>query len=127
MRRAVLILTLAAVLGTAAGACADVATQVSDGVEQLRGEAPELSDRARYCLALTRVATAIESGSPTTAQDAAEELLAQTPDDLTAEAQAVVDELRRVLADSGADLRDAELRAAIDQLGARSLERCEPS
>lgn len=127
MRRAVLVLVLAAVLGTAAGACADVRTEVSDGVEQLRGETQELSDRARFCLAITRLATAIESGSPATAQEAAEELLAQVPDDLTTEAQAVVDELRRVHADDDADLRDVELREAIDQLRAGTLERCEPS
>jgi hypothetical protein len=127
MRRAAVVLILTAVLAAAAGACADVRSQVSDGVEQLRGETQELSDRARFCLAVTRVATAIESGSPATAQEAAEELLAQAPDDLAADTQAVVTELRRVLADDEADLRDAELRAAIDRLSARTLELCDPS
>ena len=127
MRRAVILLILAAVLGTAAGACADVRTQVRGGLAELRGELPELTDRDRFCLATTRVVTAIESGSPVTAQEAAEELLAQAPDDLTTDAQAVVDQLRRVLDDDSADLRDAELREAIDHLRARTFERCEPS
>ena len=126
MRRTVIVLVLAAVLSTAVGACADVRTQVGDGVEQLRGDSQELSDRARFCLAITRVATAIESGSPATAQEAAEELLAQAPDDLSSQAQAVVTELRRVLADDGADLRDAELGEAVDQLRATTLDLCEP-
>jgi hypothetical protein len=103
------------------------AARSSDGVEQLRGETGGAQRRARFCLAVTRVATAIESGSPATAQEAAEELLAQAPDDLAADTQAVVTELRRVLADDEADLRDAELRAAIDRLSARTLELCDPS
>jgi len=127
MRRAVIVLALAAVLSTAVGACTDVRSQVGDGVEQVRGDSQELSDRARFCLAITRVATAIESGSPVTAQEAAEELLAQAPEDLASEAQAVVTELRRALADDGGDLRDAELREAIDQLRATTLELCGPS
>ena len=126
MRRTVIVLVLAAVLSTAVGACADVRTQVGEGVERLRDDSQELSDRARFCLAITRVTTAIESGSPATAQEAAEELLAQAPDDLTSQAQAVVTELRRVLADDRADLRDAELGEAIDQLRATTRDLCEP-
>ena len=127
MPRAVVVLILTAVLATAVGACADVRSQVGDEVEQLRDGTQELSDRARFCLAVTRVTTAIESGSPATAQEAAEELLAQAPDDLTAEAQAVVTELRRVVADDGTDLRDAELGDAIERLRARTLALCDPS
>ena len=122
-RRCVLVLVLAAVLTAAVGGCADV----GDRVDRLRSDTQELTDRARFCLAITRAATAIESGSPATAQEAAEEVLAQAPEELADEARAVVDELRRVQGDDGADLRDAELRAAAERLRTRTLELCDPT
>ena len=121
MRRPVLVLVLTAVVATAVIGCAGV----GDRVDQLRSETQELTDRARFCLAITRAATAIESGSPATAQEAADEVLAQAPEELTAEARAVVDELRRVM-DDDADLRDDELRAAAERLRARTLQLCDP-
>lgn len=123
MRRCVLVLVLAAVVTAAVSGCADV----GDRVERVRNETQELTERARFCLAITRAATAIESGSPATAAEAAEEVLAQAPEELTAQARSVVDELRRVVADEDADLRDADLRQAAERLRARTLELCDPN
>lgn len=115
------VLILTAVMATALVGCADAEEQQ---VEQFREQAEELTGRARFCLAVTRAATAIESGSPATAREAAEEALAQAPEELATEARAVVDELRRVLADDGTDLRDPDLRQAAEQLRERAAQPC---
>lgn len=96
-----------------------------DGLDTARSTLEDLSDDARFCLAVTRAVTAIESGSPATAEEAAEEVLAQAPDELTEEARGVVDELRRVR-DGDADLRGAGLSAAVDQLREAAAPRCDP-
>lgn len=107
--------------------CAGVPGPVGDRVDQLVGDARELTDRARFCLAITRAANAIESGSPTTAQEAAEEVRAQVPDELTAEADRVIEELRRAFEDGDPELRSEELRTAAEALRERTLELCDPS
>lgn len=111
---------LTAVMATVLVGCADAEQQVGE----LRDEAQELTDRARFCLAVTRTNTAIESGSPATAREAAEEVLAQAPDELITEARTVVEELRRVLDGEDADLRDPDLQAAAGQLRERTAQRC---
>ena len=120
MRGSMFVLVLTAVMTTVLAGCADAEQQVG----QFREQDQELTDRARFCLAVTRVATAIESGSPATAREAAEEVLAQAPEELSTEARTVVEELRRVLAEDDADLRDPDLQDAADRLRDRSEERC---
>lgn len=120
MRGSMLVLVLTAVMATALVGCADAEEQV----DRFRAQAEELTDRARFCLSVTRAATAIESGSPATAREAAEEVLAQAPDELMTEARTVAEELRRVLAEDDADLRDPELQAAAEQLRERTAQLC---
>lgn len=115
-----LVLLLTTVMATVLLGCADAEQQAG----RFREQAEELTDDARFCLAVTRATTAVESGSPTTAREAAEEVLAQAPDELATEARTVVDELRRVLADDDPDLRDPDLRAAAERLRERSAQRC---
>ena len=107
---------LTAALAIGLVGCADVERQAG----ALREPAEELTDQARFCLAVTRTATAIESGSPATAREAAEEVLAQAPEELATEARTVVEELRRVLAEGEANLRDPDLDRAVEQLQERS-------
>lgn len=111
---------LTAVLVVGLVGCADVEGQAGAVREQVE----ELTDQARFCLAVTRTATAIESGSPATAREAAEEVLAQAPEQLATEARTVVEELRRVLAEGDPDLRDPELERAVEQLQQRAAEAC---
>jgi len=120
MRVSMLGLLLTAMLATLLAGCADAGQQA----DRFRDRSEELTDRARFCLAVTRAVTAVESGSPDTAREAAEEVLAQAPDDLATQARTVVEELRRVLAVDDPDLRDPDLHAAADQLRERSAQRC---
>ena len=122
MRPTTLLLLAVALLATLSG-CAELDTRV----DELRTQTEELTDRARFCLAITRATTAIESGSPATAQEAADEVLAQAPDDLEPQARQVVDLLAVAAAEGDADLRDPALHAAADELRARTVELCDPS
>lgn len=122
MRPTTLLLLAATLLATLSG-CAELDTRV----DELRTQTEELSDRARFCLAVTRATTAIESGSPATAQEAADEVLAQAPDDLEPQARQVVDLLAVAAAEGDAELRDPALQAAADELRARTVELCDPS
>lgn len=99
--------------------------QVQAGVDRARDAAADLTDDERFCLAVTRAVTAIEAEAPATAEEAAEEVLAQAPDDLEDEAGAVVEELRRVL-DGEGDLRSEVLAEAVEQLRSAAAPRCEP-
>ncbi|MFO7961411.1 MAG: hypothetical protein R6U94_10735 [Nitriliruptoraceae bacterium] len=119
-----LLLLAIAVMTVVVAGCADAEQQVSRLREQAPERADELTDQARFCLAVTRATTAIESGSPATAREAAEEVLAQVPDELAAEARGMVDELQRVLADDATDLRDEDLQEAAERLRERAQPRC---
>ncbi len=121
--RSLALLLLAGALLSSLSACTDLDTRV-DGV---RTETEELTDRARFCLAVTRATTAIESGSPATAREAADEVLAQAPDDLEPQAREVVELLATAAEQGDAELRDPALRSAADELRADAAPLCDPS
>ncbi|MFO7778207.1 MAG: hypothetical protein R6V28_07645 [Nitriliruptoraceae bacterium] len=124
MRGSLLVLLVTAVVAAVTAGCADAGQQVSRPREQPPEGTDELTGRARFCLAVTRATTAIESGSPATAREAAEEVLAQVPDELATEARGMLDELQRVLADDDTDLRDPQLQEAAQRLRERARQRC---
>jgi hypothetical protein len=103
--------------------CADVRERVDD----LRADADELTDRARFCLSVARTASAIEAGSPETAADAAEEVLAQAPDELREDARFVADRLREARDGDREALEDPEVREAAERLRDRTRELCDPA
>lgn len=135
MRQRPLHLAVLVLLGALAVGCAGpgeglgqrAAEQVEAGLDRARDAVGGLSDDDRFCLAVTRTVTAIESGSPAPAQEAAEEVLAQAPDDLTEQAREVVEALQRALSEGDADLRTSELQQAVDALRADVAVRCDPS
>lgn len=120
--RAAATLLVATAIAGAAVAC----TSVGDIAEEGRNRAEQLSDRARFCLALARTVAAVESGSLMTAEQAAEELLAQTPEELREDAQALVDEFTAVRERGGDPLEDPDLLAAAEQLRDDATARCDP-
>jgi hypothetical protein len=121
MRHAPFFALPVAVIAILVAGCAGLDTRVDD----LRGDAEELSERARLCLSIARAVSAVESGSPDTAEDAAEEVSAQAPDDLAATASEVVEHLRAAAEEGDASLRDPDLRAAVDRLREQTRELCE--
>jgi hypothetical protein len=121
-RTALPIVSLSVVLVLAVG-CADV----RDRVDDLRGGADELTDRGRFCLSVARTATAIEGGSPETAIDAAEEAVAQAPEELRDDARLVADRLRAARDGDGDALRDPQVREAAERLRDRTRELCDPT
>lgn len=99
--------------------------QTREGVGALSDGAGELSERARFCFALARAVSAVESGSPDTAREAAHELLAHTPDELIDEARRVIDAIEDAHRQGTHDLRDPELRNAAERLRQGARQRCD--
>jgi hypothetical protein len=123
VHRSRLPLVLLALLLAAAVGCSDV----RDRVDDLRSGADDLSDQAQFCLSVARTATAIETGSPDTAASAAEEAVAQAPDELRDDARFVADRLRAARDGDRDALRDPEVREAAERLRDRTRELCDPT
>jgi hypothetical protein len=110
-------------LAVTAVGCSDV----RDRVDDLRSGADDLSEQAQFCLSVARTASAIDAGSPETAAAAADEALAQAPDELRDDARLVAERLRAARdGDTGA-LREPEVREAAERLRDRTREMCDPS
>lgn len=103
--------------------------QLQDGVGDLRDQAGRIADRARFCFAVTRTLTSLGGGStPEEALAAAEEVLAQVPDELRTVAEQVAGTLRAAAdAEDASMLDQTSFRDAAGRLrdGTRSL--CDPS
>jgi hypothetical protein len=123
VRASRLLLLSSALLALVAVGCSDV----GDRVDDLRGGADDLTERAQFCLSIARTATAIEAGSPETAAAAAEEVLAQAPDELRDDARFVADRLREARDGDDDALRDPEVRAAAERLRDQTRELCDPT
>lgn len=126
-RRLPLRLAAAALLATACGGVDDL-TALRDQAGEVRGTISEVRDRAGFCFAVTRSLTAADGGtSPTQAYEAAEEVLAQAPDELRDDARTVTDALEQA-AEQGDDsvLRSDEFRDAASRLRDRTRELCDP-
>jgi hypothetical protein len=115
--------SLVALLVVTTVGCADV----RDRVDDLRAGADDLSERAQFCLSVARTASAIDAGSPDTAADAAEEALAQAPDEIRDDARLVADRLREARDGDGDALRDPRVREAAERLRDRTREMCDPT
>jgi hypothetical protein len=123
VRNPPLRLLLVALLAVTAVGCADV----RDRVDDLRAGADDLSERAQFCLSVARTASAIDTGSPETAAAAAEEALAQAPDELRDDARLVADRLRAAGDGDPQALREPEVREAAERLRERTREMCDPT
>lgn len=123
MRRTSLVSLL--LLAAIASGC----TTVGDQIERAQDGAAEVSERARFCFAVTRALTALDGGaSLSEASDAAEEVLARVPDELRDDATVVAERLREA-ADSQdpSGLSDPEFREAAERLRDGTREQCDPT
>jgi hypothetical protein len=117
------VLAPLALLAVVTVGCADVRERVDD----LRAGADELTDRGRFCLSVARTAAAVEAGSPETAADAAEEVLAQAPDEVRDDARFLADRLQEARDGDREALREPEVREAAERLRDRTRELCDPT
>jgi hypothetical protein len=105
----------------------DVTTSARDRVEDATSGAQDVADRTRFCLDVARAASAIEGGSPETAADAAQEILAQAPEELRSDATWLAERLRGSEQELAEALRDPQVQVTIDRLREQTRELCTPT
>lgn len=107
---------------TLAVGCTDMRQQAVG----IRDGAQQLTDQARFCLALARTLAAVDQGSRSTVAEAAEEAYAQAPATLRTDASAVIDAIRDARDGGRVDLDDPALRAATERLRDAAVDTCAP-
>ena len=111
-----------------ATACSGVQDDVGDRLDELRSSASEVGDRVQFCFAVTRALTAVDGGtSPEQAREAAEEVLAQVPDELRDDATFVAERLEIAAEEDDRSVLDDEFRAAAERLRDDTRELCDPT
>lgn len=111
------------VLFALSGACSDVQEQV----DEVRDTAQELTDRARFCLNVTRAAKALEEGNVETAAEAAQEAAAQAPEELRSDARIVADAAEAVRNGDRDAVEDPAVVAAAERLREETRAMCDPT
>jgi predicted small secreted protein len=104
------------------------------GCSTVRDEAPDLpqqagsvADQAQFCFAVTRALQGVSGGSVgKDVVDAAEEVLAQAPDDLREHARTVAEAIHDSLEEGTVRLRDEAVTEASEQLREGVRTMCEP-
>ena len=109
--------------GAVSGACSGV----EQGVEDVRTTAQDLTTRARFCLNVTRAATALEDGNYQTAANAAQEALAQAPEELRSDARKLAEAAETVRDGNHEALDDPSLAAAAERLKDNTRSLCDPT
>lgn len=130
MRRALVISAWIGLLASLAAGCSgagDAVEGLRSAADGLRGDSATAVQDPGFCLALARVAAAIESGSPDTAEEAAEEALARAPEPLLDATRTVTEALRTAREAGDGSLADPELRHAVDRLAESARDLCEPT
>lgn len=118
------LVSMLLVAGLFAGGC----STVGEAVDDVRGRVDATADTARFCLAITRALTSLDGGtSPQQASDAAEEVLAQVPEELQDDARIVAEGLRHARDGEAGALDDPAFRDAARRLRDRTRERCDPT
>jgi hypothetical protein len=119
-----LLVSLLLAVSLALTACADI----RDNADALPQQAGSVADQAQFCYSVTRALGGLEAGSISRdVTDAAEEVLAQAPDDLREHARTVAEALRTAAEDGREALRSHEgLDEAADNLREGVRAMCEP-
>lgn len=122
MRRSLACLVLA--VGLSLTACAGV----RDSSTELPQQAGSIADQAQFCFSVTRTLQGVEAGSVNgEVTGAAEEVLAQAPDELRDHARTVAEALRQATRDGVSVLAEHErLDDAVEQLREGVHDMCEP-
>jgi hypothetical protein len=128
MRTPLTLLLLLALPALALVGCTDV-RGLEDGAlgaDAANGGTAGDVDRIRFCLDLVRLEAAVEAGSPDTAAETAQELLARAPEDLRTDARRLADRLRGAPATLELAIEDPEVRELTARLREGAGGRCDP-
>jgi hypothetical protein len=119
---------LVVVIAVLATACSGVDDDLSGRFDELRSSASDVADRSQFCFAVTRALTSVDGGStPEQARAAAEEVLAQAPDEIRDDANLVADRLEQAAREDDTSVLDEEFRAAAERLRDDTRALCDPT
>lgn len=123
MRRRVPALILASTLGLGLGACAEVDRVVDDAQEQVS----EGLQRLRWCTAAFRLGTAVEARDVEAARDAAEDLRANAPDELTDDLDLILEAIDAAESGDPEQIEGEEVRDAGQRVLDEAEAQCDPT
>lgn len=117
-------------LALLASACSTVDDLASlrDRASEAGDTVGEFADRTRFCFAVTRALAGMDGDrAPERQREAAEEVLAQVPDELRGEAEQVASTLRRAAEERDPSLLDdPEFQRAAEDLRDGTRRLCDP-
>lgn len=102
-------------------------TDIRDAADDAAATATQVTDRVRFCLAVTRAVNAVESGAPDVATDAIEEAVTQAPDDRLDAVRDLAERIRTAQAAGAGALRDPALVDEARELREQVQDRCDPA
>jgi hypothetical protein len=117
------LILLVALLVVSLSGCVQVRDRYEDAVGSVGG----LSDQVRFCLSLTRALNGVESASPDIAEDAIEEAVMQSPDDLLDDVRSLANRIRSARETGSGALRDPDLVSDAQALRSRAGDICDPT
>lgn len=128
MQRPLVPTFLALALTVSACQAVDEIPGLSERADEVSGSVEEVADQAQFCFAITRALTGVDGGTtPEQALEAAEEVLAQAPEELRDDAELVAETLGEAAdADDPQRLEDEEFQAAAQRLRDGTRELCDP-
>jgi hypothetical protein len=119
---------LVLVIAVLATACSGVSDQLDGRLDDVQSTASEVADRTQFCFAVTRALTSIDGGStPEQARAAAEEVLAQAPEEVRDDASLVAERLDQAVREDDTSVLDDEFRAAAERLRDDTRKLCDPT
>lgn len=134
MRPVVALLT-ALTLALGAAACSDdevedavdtAVEEVSEAAGEVADTASELSDLAGFCTAAYRTQDAIEDREPEDALEAAEDLVAEAPEDIRPQAETVLEGAQAFQEGDEGAIEDEGFQTAVTELVDYTQDRCDP-
>ena len=105
-------------------ACADAQQAIDGAVSSVSEQAGDVAENVTYCTAAGRVAIAVNNEDWDTAIEHGETMVANAPDDIVGDAQAVLDGARELKNGNRAVAADPNFRASADRVEDFTREFC---
>jgi hypothetical protein len=108
-------------------AATEAADAIGDAASEVSDTAREAADLVGFCDAARRVEAAVEDRNAGDALEAAEDLVAEAPDDVRDEAATVRDGVQAWHDGDRETIEDEDFRSAVEDVATYAEERCDPT